>query len=161
MGALVLAAVVAPCRAQAGDEMKNWFDDPFFQISSALADCPLPAGPFTTEGDRSIQAHRRAEKGTSCWLASECDRPSAYAHDRDIASAFQAAVRRRHPVPKSTLWVTVQARVVYVEGCTSDPASAARIEAFARALPDVHQAIAIVRTRPGARPPYRLRHPAR
>ena len=75
---LVALAMVAtaPCGAQ--DGLQNWFNDPFFQISAAIPDCPLPAGPFTDENDKRIQAHRRAEKGTTCWLAKECDRPNAY-----------------------------------------------------------------------------------
>lgn len=143
--------------ARAGDVLANWFGDPFFQIASAVPDCPLPAGPFITESERRVQAHHRAERGTTCWLAKACDRPTAYAYDRDIAAAFQAAVAERQPFPDATLWVTVQGRVVYIEGCAADPALAARAEAFARALPNVERAIAIIRTDASARPPYRRR----
>ena len=148
-------AASAPCGAQ--DGLQNWFNDPFFQITSAVPDCPVPAGPFTTESDRSVQAHRRAEKGTTCWLAKECDRPNAYAYDADIAAAFQAALRERGPFVGTTLWVTVQGRVVYIEGCASSDAMVAEVEAFTKALPHVQQAIAILRTEPAARPPYRMR----
>jgi hypothetical protein len=154
---LLIAACAAPCQAQSGDTLRNWFDDPFFQITSAMADCPLPAGPFVDERERRVQAHRRAEKGTTCWLAKECERPNAYAYDRDIAAAFRAAVRERQPFPNTTLWVTVQGRVVYIEGCAAQGAAAAQLEAFARSLPHVQQAIAIVRTDPSAPAPYRLR----
>src|SRR5215213_9327654 len=90
--ALALSAALA-AGAQAAEELRNWFDDPFFQISSSVPDCPLPAGPFVSEADKRVQAHRRAEKGTTCWLAHECDRPNAYAYDQDIAAAFKAALR--------------------------------------------------------------------
>ncbi|WP_457337550.1 BON domain-containing protein [Rhizobacter sp. P5_C2] len=143
--------------AQPVDAQQNWFNDPFFPITAALPDCPLPAGPFTDEADRRVQAHRRLEKGTTCWLAKECDRPNAYAYDADIASAIQAAVRERNPFPDTTLWVTVQGRVVYIEGCARDEAEAARIETFVRALPHVQQATAILRTDPTTRPPYKTR----
>jgi hypothetical protein len=155
---LALVAVAATCGAQPGEDLQNWFGDPFFQVSAAVPDCPLPAGPFTTVGDRHVQAHRRAEKGTTCWLAKECERPNAYAYDQDIAASFQAAVRERNPFPNTTLWVTVQGRVVYVEGCATDDAAATQVEAFARSLPNVQQAIAIIRTDATARPPYKLRH---
>ena len=157
---LALATLTAACQALAGDDLANWFDDPFFQISAAIPDCPLPAGPFTTESDRRVQAHRRAEKGTTCWLANECERPNAYAYDPDIASAFQAAVREGNPFPNTTLWVTVQGRVLYIEGCAADEAVVGKLEAFARALPHAQQAIAIVRTDASVRPPYKLRQPA-
>ena len=156
---LALVIATAACDARAGEDLQNWFNDPFFQISESIPNCPLPAGPFTTESDRRIQAHRRAEKGTTCWLAKECDRPNAYVYDQDIASDFQAAVRDRSPFPNTTLWVTVQGRVLYIEGCATDRAIAARVEAFARSIPNVQQAIAIVRTDPSVRAPYRLRHP--
>jgi BON domain len=142
---------------EAGEEWQNWFNDPFFRVSADIADCPLPAGPFTTESDKRIQAHHRAEKGTTCWLAKECDRPNAYAYDQDIATALQAAVRERNPFAGTSLWVTVQGRVVYIEGCAQRESQTAEIEAFARALPHVQQAIAIVRTEPSSRAPYRVR----
>ncbi len=141
------------------DGLQNWFNDPFFQITSDLPDCPVPAGPFVSESDRRVQAHRRAEKGTTCWLARECDRPNAYAYDEDIATALKAALRERDPFAATSLWVTVQGRVVYVEGCVSRASQEAELEAFVRSLPHVQQALAIVRSDPSARPPYRLRRP--
>jgi len=150
-----IAAAASPVLG--ADDLRNWFNDPFFRISAAIPDCPLPAGPFVDESDKRVQAHRRAEKGTTCWLAKECDRPNAYAYDQDIAAAFKAAVRERHPFPGTSLWVTVQGRVVYIEGCAGQASQAAEIEAFARSLPHVQQAIAILRTDPSARPPYKLR----
>lgn len=147
--------------AHAGpDELQNWFNDPFFQITSGVRDCPVPAGPFVGESDRRVQAHRRAEKGTTCWLARECDRPNAYAYDEDIATAFKAALRNNNAFAATTLWVTVQGRVVYIEGCVTRASQEAELEAFARSLPHVQQALAIVRSDASARPPYRLRHPA-
>ncbi len=156
---IALAATPSICQAQPGDDLHNWFDDPFFQVSAAVPDCPLPAGPFVDESERRVQAHRRAEKGTTCWLARECERPNAYAYDREIATALQAALRERDPFAGTTLWVTVQGRVVYIEGCAAHASQIAALEAFARALPHVQQAIASVRTDAEARPPYRLRSP--
>jgi len=156
--ALVLGLGLAAV-ARSAEELRNWFDDPFFQISSSLPDCPLPAGPFVSEADKRVQAHRRAEKGTTCWLAGECERPNAYAYDRDIAEAFRKAVAGPDRLAGTTLWVTVQGRVVYIEGCALHNSSVVAVEALARSLPHVQQAIAIVRTDPTARPPYKLRPP--
>ncbi len=154
-----LFAAAPACLAQSGEALQNWFDDPFFQISAALPDCPLPAGPFVTESEKRVQAHHRAEKGTTCWLAKECDRPNAYAYDHDIAASFQRAARAGDLFPGTTLWVTVQGRVLYIEGCATEDSVVQKIEAFARSLPHVQQAIAIVRTDPRSRPPYKVRHP--
>ena len=154
---LVALAMVAsaPCGAQ--DGLQNWFNDPFFQISAAIPDCPLPAGPFTDENDKRIQAHRRAEKGTTCWLAKECDRPNAYVYDHDIAEGLKAALRERGLFADTTVWVTVQGRVVYLEGCAVSESVVPALEAFARSVRHVQQAIAIIRTDPAVRPPYRVR----
>jgi hypothetical protein len=157
--ALLLAFLcgASTCHAHAAEALQNWFDDPFFQISAEVPMCPLPAGPFVDDADRRAQAHRRAEKGTTCWLAKECERPNAYTYDKDIAAAFQAAVRAHNPFPGTSLWVTIQGRVIYIEGCARDDSVVAQIEPFARALPHVQQAIAAVRTDPLAPPPYKVR----
>jgi hypothetical protein len=154
---LTLAALASPCPAQVEAERQNWFNDPFFQISAFVANCPLPAGPFITEAERKAESHHRAEKGTTCWLAGKCDRPNSYDYDKDIAAAIQTALAKRNPFEKTTLWVTVQGRVVYIEGCATNGAVAAELEAFARKVPNVQQAVANVRTDPSARAPYKLR----
>ena len=155
---LALAALTATGLASADDALENRFDDPFFPITAALPDCPLPAGPFITESEWREQAHRRIEKGTTCWLAGACERSNAYTYDRGIAAAFQAAMKdNQNLFPDTTLWVTVQGRAVYVEGCATRASVAAEVEAFARSLPHVVQAVATLRTDPAAPAPYRLR----
>jgi hypothetical protein len=143
--------------AAADDGLRNWFGDPFFPVTSADAACPLPAGPFVDEQGRREQSHRRAEKGTTGWLAGEYERPRAFAYDDDIAAAVKQAFAATARYAASSLWVTVQGRVVYIEGCAVDPALAADAERMVRALPYVQQAIAIVRTDPRERLPYRPR----
>lgn len=138
-------------------DMRNWFDDPFFQITSALADCPLPAGPFTPESERAAQAHHRAERGTTCWLAGQCERPNDYAYDADIATAVRGVLSHAMPESATTLWITVQGRIVYIEGCASSRAAVVALEECLRTVPFVRQVVSNVRTDPKARPPYRLR----
>ena len=155
--ALALGLVLPPGTALPADELRNWFNDPFFQISDAIADCPLPAGPFITQAERAVQAHHRAEKGTTCWLAGQCERPNAHAYDADIAAAFKAAWSNDSSLRETTLWITAQGRVVYIEGCVGEASAAPRLEAFARRLPQVQQAIALVRDERGERVPYKIR----
>jgi BON domain len=155
----VVAALALVTAAHAAGDLRNWFNDPFFQVTQAMAACPLPAGPFVDERGQREQAHRRAEKGTTCWLAGECDRPKAYAYDSDIATSIRKAFADNTTfASNTTLWVTVQGRVVYVEGCVRDAAAEQQIEALVRAQRYVQQAIAIVRSDANARPPYKLRH---
>lgn len=155
---LAFALTLVPCtsQAQAGAGLRNWYDDPFFQISSAVPDCPIPAGPYVTKAARDAQAHFRAEKGTTCWLSGECDRPNAFAYDRDIATAFQETVRKENLFRDTSLWVTVQARVVYVEGCAT-AAQGREVEEFARSLPYVDQVFVNIDADRTGSPPYRLK----
>jgi hypothetical protein len=152
--ALALAATCIGTHAQTPPERRNWFDDPFFQISHAVPGCPVPVGPRLTEAERRVEAHHRAERGTTCWLAGQCRQPNAYAYDAGIAAAFQSALKSGPTLAGSTLWVTVQGRVVYIEGCAGN-AVAAALETMARALPDVQQAMAIVYAGPPGTPPYK------
>lgn len=156
--ALCMALYMVLCGMAAHAEqpaLQNWFNDPFFQVTHADLRCPQPAGPFVDERGRREQAHRRAEKGTTCWLAGECERPKAYAYDAGIAQAVQRAFAGSSRFRSTTLWVTVQGRVVYIEGC-GDARTARAAESLVRALPDVQQAVAIVRSGPQAPVPYRV-----
>ena len=92
----VCAALWAPAVwAQSPTERRNWFDDPFFQVTTRVPGCPVPAGPFLTEAEERVQSHGRAERGTTCWLAGKCEQPNSYAYDKDIAQAVQQAFHTR------------------------------------------------------------------
>lgn len=153
---LLLVTFATPCSAQSENDIQNWFHDPFFQISNAVPNCPMPAGPFVTEKERTAGAHHRAERGTTCWLVGKCDRPTSYAYDQDIASAFKNALKGSNAFSKSTLWVTVQGRVVYIEGCAEDRRLGRKVETFTMTLPYVELAVAKIRVDPLAQPPYTL-----
>ncbi len=155
--ALLAAALVVGSPGAAAQALRNAFDDPFFQISAGVPGCPEPAGPRVTEAERLAQSHRRAEKGTTCWLAQEagCERASAYAYDHEIAEAIRRALGNDPRVVDTTLWVTVQGRVVYVEGCVARAAQGGELEQRIRELPHVQQALALVMTGANGRPPYR------
>jgi len=152
--ALALALPLAVA-AQGTPERRNAFGDPFFRLSAAIAACPVPAGPFVTDDERRVQAHQRAERGTSCWLAGRCERPNFYAYDADIAAGVRAALEAQPRFADSSLWVMVQGRVVYIEGCVRDPGLAPELEAAVRVVPEVQQAVAAVYTDLSQRAPYR------
>jgi hypothetical protein len=154
--------------------LQNWFNDPFFQFTAAVADCPVPVGPFIRADERASQAHRRAEKGTSCWLAGTCERPNAYEYDADIAKALKAALKvnqlyTHSPLVNSSLWATVQGRIVTIEGCMAGDAYTSfdhdmittQIANVAKSIPNVLQAVVLVRTsgqtKIGAPVPYKAR----
>jgi len=145
-----------PLGAQDATERSNWFNDPFFQIAAQAPRCPVPLGPYLTAAEQRAEAHYRAERGTSCWLAGRCARSNAYAYDQDIARALQTRVGELKPVTGSSLWVTVQRRIVFIEGCVPDRRRVAALQAWAKGVPDVDQVLVNVSTRPKAPAPYRM-----
>ncbi len=153
--ALIAAAALSGA-AQAGEPLKNWFDDPFFQVSSAIERCPTPLGPLMTEAERRIQAHSRAERGTTCWLARQCDRPNDFAYSADIADGLRTMVAAHAGrFERSSLWFTVQGRVVFIEGCVADRRVGPAIEALVMQVPHVKQAIAALRIGRSGKVPYK------
>ena len=139
---LLLCCLMAGTPGYAG-ERRNWHNDPFFQVSSEIAGCPLPAGPFVTAEQALAEQHHRAERGTTCWLVGKCDRPTSYAYDGDIAAAIKAALPGMAPLLAATsLWITVQGRVVYIEGCAASPHVSRELEKRIMGLPYVEIAVA-------------------
>jgi osmotically-inducible protein OsmY len=153
----VKALLLALLLAGSVDDQRllNRFNDPFEAVSADIADCPEPRGPRISAAEARVQAHHRAERGTSCWLSGQCSEPNAYRFDAAIAAALRQALVADPALHPSSLWFTVQGRVVYLEGCVERAAQAAALEADARGLPDVQQALALVRVGPGAALPYR------
>ena len=141
---LLLPLCLAGAHAADPPERRNWFEDPFFAMSAALPGCPVPAGPFITERERREQSHGRADRGTTCWLGGACERPNSYAYDAGIAAALRAALARQHPAPRSSLWATVQRRIVFIEGCVESEQATPALESFAAAIPDVERVVVIV-----------------
>lgn len=156
---LLLAAQAAAAQqpaqdAAAGALKQNWFDDPFFQVSRGLAACAVPEGPFYTAEERRIQTHSRLERGTSCWLAGKCTDSNAYRYDKPLAPKVRAALLAVPGVRNGSVWVMVQRRWVYLQGCVPTPALAKRLERAARAVPDVETVVPDLMIGTRGKPPY-------
>lgn len=132
----------------------NWFGDPFIQLSRAVPSCPEPLGPRITMAQRRMQARHRAERGTTCWLQGDCEQPNDYGYDAQIANEIQVRWRDDPARSDSTIWLTVQGRVVYFEGCVRDQALGAELERFGRFLPHVMRSLAVVALPGDRRAPY-------
>ncbi|MDQ0045188.1 hypothetical protein J2W33_006111 [Variovorax boronicumulans] len=156
---LLLAAQTAVAQQQAQDAAgtapkQNWFDDPFFQVSAGLAACAVPEGPFYTAEERRIQTHSRLERGTSCWLAGKCADSNAYRYDKPLAPKVRAALSAVPGVRTGSVWVMVQRRWVYLQGCVPTPELAKRLERAARAVPDVETLVPDLMIGTRGKPPY-------
>lgn len=128
---LLLAAPVWP------QQLKNWFDDPFLQLSAGQPACPTPHGPLLTEAEMREQAHSRIERGTSCYLAKQCRLASAYGYDRGIAEAARQRLQHDPKLRGSSLWLTVQRRFIKLEGCARSRQQIGYLRRVLSRLPDV------------------------
>ena len=153
--ASIAAMALAMSGTGAEEIVRNWFDDPFFQVRSAIAACPMPLGPYVNEEQRMHETHYRLERGLRCYLEKKCSKPSSYMYDADIASAVRARFEASPRLRDASLWVTVQRRFVWVEGCVRSPHGQREVEAVLRGVPDVEKVIVFVSADPRAPPPYR------
>lgn len=149
--------LVAP--AVGAEPLRNWFGDPYFRVRDGLPGCPVPQGPLATEAESLGQAHSRSERGTRCWQEKKCSKPSSYLYDPEIAEAVRARFAATGALRQASLWVTVQRRIVWVEGCVLRAYKDGQIERLLRGVPDVELLLVSVTRDPGGRPPYRALAP--
>jgi hypothetical protein len=114
---------IAAVQVHAQQPRSNHGHDPFFQISKAIGNCPVPLGPLETEKEWLDDSHYRIERGNSCWIEGRCRLSNAYLYDAEIAEAVQRRLAginlATHWREQSTLWLTLQRRFIYVEGCVA------------------------------------------
>lgn len=149
------AAAHAQTSSDVQEPRKNWYNDPFFALSSAVSACPLPLGPLMTKAQADDDAHYRVERGTTCWLAHKCAKPNSYLYDADIAAAIREQFRDDASLANTSLWITVQRRFVYAEGCAGASFDRAALQRRLEAIPDVEQVFVRVTVDPHGALPYK------
>ncbi|MGU7770050.1 BON domain-containing protein [Burkholderia sp. MR1-5-21] len=154
--------IAAPALAQtdsAGEPQarRNWYNDPFVALSQDFAECPLPLGPWMTKAEMQDDAHYRVERGTTCWLAHRCTKPNSYLYDAPIADAAKAHFAGSAGLGGTSLWITVQRRFIYVEGCADTSFDRAALQRELEALPDVEQVFVRITDDPRRKLPYKTR----
>ena len=159
LGVLAIVASSGASAAAGTEVLRNWFNDPFFQVRAAIPGCPVPLGPYGTEGDRMRETHYRSERGLRCYLEKKCTKPSSYMYDAEIASAVKARFEASPLLRDSSLWVTAQRRFAYVEGCVKSPRAEQEIRRLLAGVPDLEQTIVNVTRDPKPPLPYRLPGP--
>ncbi|WP_036018532.1 hypothetical protein [Paraburkholderia mimosarum] len=159
-GASAPGSVDATATATADTARKNWYNDPFFALSNSIAACPQPLGPLMTKAEAEDDAHYRVERGTTCWLAHKCAKPNSYLYDPDIAAAIRRQLEGDALFAGTSIWITVQRRFVYAEGCAGAGFDSAALERRLLAIPDVEQVFVRVRSDPRRPLPYKTRSTA-
>jgi osmotically-inducible protein OsmY len=151
---LGLAALLGGTVVQA-DERRNYFDDPFLQATHGLAACPAPRGPAITEEEMKAQAHDRAQRGTSCWLAGRCRLHNAYLYDKEIAPrAVKAILADGRFASGTSVWILGQRRQVFLQGCVGSKEDAEALRRLVGNIDDVEGVVDQLMVGTGGTPPY-------
>lgn len=156
--AMLAMAFVFPVRAE--EELRNWGNDPFFQVSRAVASCPQPLGPLLTQQEWQREEHYRAERGNSCYIQGTCRLSSGYRYDSEINEAVKRRLThiadQTQWESKSTLWLMLQRRIIYVQGCVTADFDR---QAFVKQLAETADVVTVIDQMAVLGPPDAIRYP--
>jgi hypothetical protein len=152
---IVCCALLATAPAGA-QQRRNWFDDPFAQATRGLPGCPAPEPPLLTAEEMKLEAHGRAERGTTCWLQKKCEAPNAYRDDRQINAAVVERLRADPALASAAVWVATLRGFVFLQGCVRSEAQRRAALAAARAAPRVDRVFDELMLGTRGTPPYRV-----
>lgn len=133
---LFLVCVLALAHAHA-QERKNYFDDPFVQVTSAIASCPVPQGPGITRAEMADLAHVRSQHGTSCHLSGRCRLANSYLYDKEIIPRVKQYVQLDGRFNDTSVWILGERRLVTLMGCVQTPEQAVALERAVWLVDDV------------------------
>ncbi len=157
--ACLLVGLWANPSAAAPAVLVNPFHDPFEPATRGLAGCPVPSPPTYTQAELQEVEHHRVEQGNSCYLAGQCRLSNSFFYDRGIAHALLPRLRADPQLRDTSVWLLVQGRFVQFFGCVARREQIARLEAVARATPDVEAILSKVLVGTHGKPPYPLASP--
>jgi len=103
--------------AVAQEARTNAFNDPFLQVTSAIAQCPVPEGPLYTEQEVRDSAHVRAQHGGSCYRVGRCRLANSYLYDAEIIPRVSQYIKLDGRFDDTSVWVQGERRLVFLKGC--------------------------------------------
>jgi hypothetical protein len=118
--------------------------DPFVQVTSAIATCPVPAQSLYTPEEARAQSHYRVERGNSCYQSGRCRLPNAYAYDIDIISRVQKFIRQDVRFANTSIWIEGQRRWVTLMGCVDSVEQQSDLESAVRLVDDVENVVSVL-----------------
>ena len=115
---MALCAAGGAAQAPAnGPPRTNAFNDPFVQVTHAIAQCAVPEGPLYTEAEVRELAHVRSQHGGSCHRVGRCRLPNSYLYDAEIVPRVRQFIREDGRFDDTSVWVLGQRRIVTLTGC--------------------------------------------
>ena len=152
-GAALLMLITALASAQ--EARRNAFDDPFTMVTQGMAACPVAEGPLLTETQVRAEAHDRAQRGTSCWLAGRCRLHNAYLYDKEIIPRVVKAVNADGRYGDTSVWALGQRRWVWLKGCVARSEQRDALETLVRQIDDVEGVVNELMVGTTGTPPYK------
>lgn len=153
----LLALLLAlPSSAQ---DRRNAFDDPFLQVTSALAGCPAPRPPGFTEEEVRKEAHVRSQHGGSCYRVGRCRLPNSYLYDKEIIPRVQQYLRMDGRFDDTTVWVQGERRLVTLMGCVRTARQKEEMERAVLLVDDVMGVVNQLMVGADEKPRYPLARP--
>ena len=134
---LLLLLTITLGLTAAAEQPRTYQLDPFAQATGGFANCPAAPPPLLTEQEMRIQAHERAERGTSCCLAGTCECGGAYKRDPEINDRVIAAIRDDKRFRDTSVWVTTMRKFVTLQGCVRSRSQSTALERLVKRQPDV------------------------
>jgi osmotically-inducible protein OsmY len=101
----------------------------------------VPAGPSYSDAEVKAEAHARAQRGVSCYMAGRCRLSNAYLYDREIIPRVVKAIHADGRFERTSIWVFGQRRWVWLQGCVNSQADVAALEQLIRNIDDVEAVI--------------------
>lgn len=138
---LGLVALLVWTSPVAAEDQGNLFDDPFVQVTAAIASCPPQHGPAITASEMRTEAHSRAERGTRCYQSGQCRLPNAYLYDKEIIPRVRQAILYDGRFADSSIWIEGQRRWVWLKGCVRSNAQRIALEKLVRSIDDVEAVV--------------------
>lgn len=115
----------------------NAFNDPFVQVTHAIAQCPEPEGPLYTQAEVRELAHVRSQHGGSCHRVGRCRLPNSYLYDAEIIPRVQRYLREDGRFDDTSVWVLGERRLVTLMGCVQSLEQAEAMEKAVGLVDDV------------------------
>ena len=137
-GPLLVLCLVATAHADGPAPARtNAFNDPFVQVTAAIAHCPVPEGPLYTGQEVREQQHERTQHGTSCYTSGRCRLPNSYQYDAEIIPRVQKYIQYDPRFADTSVWVLGQRRIVTLKGCVQSVEQGRRLEQTVGLVDDV------------------------
>jgi hypothetical protein len=153
--ALLLSIASLPGLASA-QERRNYFDDPFLAVTSAVPGCPVPAPPGMTEEELAREAHVRSQHGGSCYRSGRCRLANSYLYDKELVPRVALYLQQDGRFNDTSLWILGERRLVTVMGCVRSREQAQALEHAIELVDDVMGVINQTAVGTGALPRYRV-----